>query len=118
MAFPTIFRIFADLVGIGAGALSSQPRITSLQSEQFESNTFSVKYGSRVFAMDYKKKERLVKMYYKMIAETGLEKTNRPECMHLQRQVIRDNFFYLHDYFKRKYPHLITETPYDDEETE
>lgn len=105
MAIPTLFRIIADFVGIGFGVVSNQPHVTPELNETLRANNLYHSSGRPRILPD-KERNELQRRYYSKIRESGLEHSNASEYYRLQREVMRQNYSYLDDYFKRRFPHL------------
>ena len=106
MAFPTLFRIVADLIGIGVGVASDYKEVPSEVYESSKANSMKMRHDMDVVYMGYKERDRLVHVYFQKLIASNLQHINPREHGRISREIHRRNFYYLKYYFEKYFPEL------------
>ena len=106
MAFPTLFRIVADLIGIGVGVASDYKEVPSEVYESSKANSMKMRHDMDVIRMRDKEKKHLLRVYFQKLNASNLQYINPREHGRITRQIYTYNFYYLKYYFDKYFPEL------------
>lgn len=106
MAFPTLFRIIVDLIGISAGAIMNQPHVSAHQAEDLEAQ--SCRHNRPAGSMFYTSNElkALRAHYWDLFNRSNVDNLDKGLSAIIQRELRFNNFYYAEKFFKKYFPNL------------